>query len=171
MPCCLRNPYFLFIIILLCTTRLADAQDYKAAVGIRFGYGWGLSAKGVIGRTTHVIEGLLRYGYRGVVFTQPGVNFTGLYEKHFPFGGGRNWAVLLGGGPSMGFGRNGSVKLFTIGIGPIVGLDVTARRLPVAFSIDYKPCFFIDKTIQREGVEPGVSYYEMGFSVRYALKK
>jgi hypothetical protein len=153
----------------------AFGQDYRMAIGARFGYGWGLSVKGVLGskirqQSTHAIDGMIRYGYHGVVFTQPGINFAALYEKHFPFGRYENWAFYLGGGPSMGVGKLGSLKIFTVGIGPVVGLEVTAPRIPINFALDYKPSYYFDKHIKRETKENTFSFYELGFSVRFALQ-
>lgn len=175
MPVYLRYAKFLFLLICLTVFLPAGAQDYKMTVGARFGYGWGVSVKGVIGhkirqRSTHAIDGLIRYGYHGVVFTQPGINFTALYEKHFPFGRYENWAFYLGGGPSLGVGKLGSLKIFTFGLGPVLGLEVTAPRIPINFALDYKPSYYVDKPIKREGTENTFSYYELGFSVRYAIQ-
>lgn len=167
-PFLLRISLFFFILFF---TLWLKAQDYKGAVGIRFGYGWGLSGKGVLGPNGHVLEGLIRYGYHGVIFTQPGVNFACLYEKHFDFGRNKNWAFLLGGGPSIGFGRNGSNRLYTFGFSPILGFDVTARQLPFDFSVDYKPSIFLDRAFgNRNFHQRTITYYEVALSVRYAIK-
>jgi hypothetical protein len=158
----------LFILIYLSCSPVMG-QNYKAAVGVRFGYGWGVTAKGLVAEKGHFVEGMIRYGYHGVVFTQPGVNFGALYEKHFGLGYSKNWCILLGAGPSLGIGKTGSVKVFTFGVGPLFGFDVMAKRLPFNFSLDYKPAFYVDKTIKVKNKQTSISYYEIGFSVRYAI--
>lgn len=167
--------YCLVVIVCMSLSKISPAQDYKLAIGARFSYGWGLSIKGVLGKMvrkqgSHTIDGMIRYGYHGVVFTQPGINFAALYEKHFPFGRYQNWAIYLGGGPSMGVGKSGSQKIFTLGLGPVFGIEVTAPRLPVNFALDYKPTYYFDKYISRKENKNTFSYYELGFSVRYALQ-
>jgi hypothetical protein len=172
MPSIFRFQFCLSVLFIILVCTAAYGQDYRAAVGVRFGYGWGVTAKGPVGnkKSGHVIEGMIRYGYHGVVFTQPGVNFAALYEKHFKFGRYQNWAFFIGGGPSLGIGKTSSVKIMTFGLGPILGFDVTAPRLPLNFSLDYKPSYYIDKTLQRKEIKHIFSYYEVGFSIRYAIK-
>ena len=163
----LKASLLLFILI----SHRTYSQDYRVAVGLRFGYGWGVSVKGVVAENGHVLEGLARYGYHGVVFTNPGVNLTALYEKHFMFGRANNWAFLLGGGPGIGFGKSGVTKYYSIGIGPIIGFDVTAQRIPLNFSIDYKPALYYDRAFNVPKFHDRViTYYEVGIGVRYAIK-
>jgi hypothetical protein len=147
------------------------SQDYRIAVGARFGYGWGVSVKGLVGENGHVLEGMLRYGYHGVIFTQPGANISVMYEKHFPFGRNQNWAFLIGAGPQIGFGKEGVTKLYSFGFSPIVGLDVTARRLPFNFSFDYKPSIYMDRAFNAPGYhDRKFLFYEVGLGVRYAIQ-
>jgi hypothetical protein len=162
---------FSFCLFFILKFHTATAQDYVAAVGLRFGYGWGFTVKGVVGENGHVIEGMVRYGYHGVIFTQPGANLAAFYEKHFMFGRNQNWAFLLGGGPQIGFGRNGSIKLYSLGFSPIIGFDVTARRLPFDFSVDYKPSLYMDRAFNNPGFHDRVFLpYEVGIGVRYTIQ-
>ncbi|HPA35140.1 MAG TPA: hypothetical protein PLA16_02165 [Chitinophagales bacterium] len=150
-----------------------QAQEYNGAIGIRMGYGWGVSGKYFFngGRNSngHALEALLRYGYHGVVFTQPGINATVLYEKHFPLGRTRNWSFIVGAGPGMGFGKKGNVRTFAFGVAPIIGVDVLIKRFPINFSVDYKPTFFVDKVLKTAGSKFVFSYYELALSMRYAF--
>lgn len=164
--------------ILICMfTGLAVAQEYKGAIGLRFGYGWGLSGKYFFnsngyGRSSgHAIEGLLRYGYHGVVFTKPGVNISALYEKHWMLGRDERWSFLLGGGLSIGYGNKSTTNIFAFGIDPILGVDVLLRKFPVNFTFDYKPTIYFDKYLKNPTIKtkPSVSYYEIALSVRYAF--
>lgn len=163
--------------ILFIAQQSIQAQEYKGAIGLRFGYGWGVSGKyffntnGYGKSSGHAIEGLLRYGYHGVIFTQPGINLTALYEKHWALGRAERWSVLAGGGMALGYGNKSNVKIFAFGVEPILGVDVLLQRWPVNFTIDYKPTIYFDKYLKNKSVKtkPYVSYYEIAVSVRYAF--
>ena len=109
----------------------AHAQDYNWAIGVRGGVtATGLSVKYNFD-PANSIEAL-------VDFVQ-GVNVYALYERnmpvitsgfHFYYGGGVN----LGG-----WEKHGDTK-FTAGINGIVGLEYKIASIPLAFSVDYKPC-------------------------------
>lgn len=153
------------------------AQEYKGAIGLRFGYGWGLSGKYFFNSNGYgkssgpAIEGLLRYGYHGVVFTKPGINISALYEKHWMLSRDERWSYLLGGGLSLGYGNKSTTNIFAFGIDPILGVDVLLRKFPINFTFDYKPTIYFDKYIRNNSikVKPSVSYYEIALSVRYAF--
>ena len=120
----------LFVLVGVSSIR-AHAQDYNWAIGVRGGVtATGLSVKYNFD-PANSIEAL-------VDFVQ-GVNVYALYERnipvitsgfHFYYGGGVN----LGG-----WEKHGDTK-FTAGINGIVGLEYKIASIPLAFSVDYKPC-------------------------------
>lgn len=109
----------------------ASAQDYNWAVGIR----GGVTVSGITVKhnfdPANSIEGM-------VDFTR-GVNVYALYERNIPvISEGFNF--YYGGGANIGSWAKHSYNKFTMGINAIVGLEYKIRSLPLAFSVDYKPC-------------------------------
>lgn len=152
------------------------SQDYKGAVGGRFGYGIGVTGLYHI-QNGHVLEFLLRYGYHGLIINRPGINIQALYEKHWELGRSGAWTGYIGAGPAIGFGKlNSTAKqsYFAFGLSPIFGFDYTTQRLrlPMIFAIDYKPTFNADFPLIKKyskKVLTNFSYYEIAFSVRFAI--
>ncbi len=154
----------------------SNAQEYKGAVGGRFGYGIGLTGVYFFdNQNGHAIEMLLRYGYHGLILNKPGMHIQGLYEKHWMLGRS-NFSAYLGAGPGIGFGKKNSASkqlYFALGISPIIGFDYTSQRLriPLILSLDYKPTFHADFPVgnKSEKVGTNFSYYEVAFSVRIGI--
>ena len=151
------------------------SQDYKGAIGGRFGYGIGLTGTYFI-QNGHGFEFLLRYGYHGLILNKPGANFQMLYQKHWELGRGGAWTAFLGAGPSIGYGKKTSIskqQYFALGISPQFGFDYTTQRLriPIVFALDYKPTFNADFPVKNAGTKIGTnfSYYEVALSVRFAI--
>ncbi len=164
---------FVFFFTMTLLQRPSFSQEYKGAVGGRFGYGIGLSGVYYI-QNGHGFEFLLRYGYHGLILNKPGANFQLLYEKHWELGRS-SWTGYIGGGPSFGFGKKNSLSkqtYFAVGISPIFGFDYTAQRLkiPLVFSLDYKPTFNTDFPIKSSlKTTFDFSYYEVALSVRIGI--
>lgn len=175
----MRTKSILFIILFYCVNT-SFSQDYKGAVGIRFGYGLGVSGVYVLDqRNGHAIEMLLRYGYHGVVINRPGGNFQVLYEKHWFFGRNGNFSGFVGGGPAIGIGKKtfgNTPTYFALGVSPILGLDYTTQnlRVPFVLALDYKPTLYGDfpfasKKYGNAKSEFNFTYYEIAFSVRVGI--
>ena len=152
-------------------------QDYKGAVGGRFGYGIGLTGVYIFNPYGgHGLEFLLRYGYHGLILNKPGINIQVLYEKHWEIGRRGYWTAYLGAGPALGFGKKvfqSKEVCMALGISPIVGIDYTTQRLrvPLILAFDYKPTLNGDIPLTKTG-QKGVnfSYYEISFSVRVGIR-
>lgn len=172
----IKQLYVVILFILFAHLSL-KAQNYNGSVGFRVGYGWGLTGKYFIGGQRgngHAIEGILRYGYHGVVFTpEIGVYMMALYQKHWTLGRSERWSVLLGGGTGIGLGKVDKQKVFALGIAPVFGFDVLLRRLPINFTFDYKPTLFFDHRFKQKGIEKidkeKFTFYEFALSFRYAF--
>lgn len=158
----------------------AFSQQYKGAVGLRFGYGLGITGVYVLDqRKGYAIEMLLRYGYHGVVINRPGGNFQVMFEKHWEFGRNGNFSGFAGAGPAIGVGKKtfgATQTYFALGVSPIVGIDYTTQNLHVPFilAIDYKPTLYGDFPIASKKnantkSEFNFSYYEIAFSVRIGI--
>jgi hypothetical protein len=153
------------------------SQQYRGAVGARFGYGIGLSGVYIFNEAGgHGLEFLLRYGYHGLILNKPGANIQVLYEKHWEIGRKGSWTAYIGGGPALGAGKKSeaaTLKYFALGISPIVGVDFTTQnlRIPLVLAFDYKPTLYGDFPISKQAkTELALSYYEIAFSVRIGFK-
>lgn len=175
MPKKLIISVFLFF-TLNCSLK-SNAQEYKGAVGGRFGYGIGLTGIYMFNQSGgHGLEFLLRYGYHGLILNKPGINIQVLYEKHWEIGRRGHWTTYIGAGPAVGFGK----KVFqakdvymALGVSPIVGVDFTTQQLRVPFvlALDYKPTLNGDIPLNKAGVKGySFSYYEVAFSVRIGFR-
>lgn len=162
---------FYLIMLFNCTTIFS--QEYKGAVGVRFGYGIGVTGVYQL-QNEQCLEFLLRYGYHGLILNKPGGNFQVVYEKHWVLRNS-NFTAYVGGGPAIGFGKKTweSKQVYAaIGLSPIVGFDYTAQRLkiPLIIALDYKPTLNIDLPIKTKSkVLTDFSYYELGISVRFGI--
>lgn len=164
----------IFFIISCFHTRVA-AQQYKGAVGGRFGYGIGLTGVYML-QNGHGFEFLLRYGYHGLILNKPGANVQVLYQKHWELGRSGAWTTFLGTGPSFGYGKKTSQskqQFFALGFSPQFGFDYTTQRLriPIVFALDYKPTFNADFPVKNKSLKVGTdfSFYEVAISVRFAI--
>lgn len=170
--------FLLGLFSIIIATRSSYAQDYKGAIGARFGYGIGISGIYMVDQSRGFgLEFLLRYGYHGLILNKPGGNAQVLFEKHWEIGRKGSWTAYLGGGPAIGMGKKvfGSKDLyFVLGISPIAGIDFTAQqlRIPLILAFDYKPTLNTDFPFRKnydKKIGVTFSYYEIAFSVRVGL--
>jgi hypothetical protein len=155
------------------------SQETKGAVGVRFGYGMGLTGTYFFDKNAgHALEILLRYGYQGLVNSRPGANIQVLYEKHWFFGRHENWSAYVGAGPTLGFGKKKSLietVYAAFGVSPIGGIDFTTQNLivPIVLALDYKPTLFgnFPLNAKYKGTKPEFefTYIEVAFSVRVGI--
>ncbi len=144
------------------------AQDYKSAIGLRFGYPLSVSYKTFL-TESNALE--LYAGLRSYSGIYGYISVGGLYEIHKPIGevDGLSWYY--------GFGA--SVQIFTydedywygldeegkigVGISGVIGLDYKFASAPINLSVDFLPTFRIG------GWDDG--YYSWGaLGARYVLK-
>ncbi len=116
----------------------SQAQEYKTGVGIRYGWGKGLTVKHFLGEQV-ALEGILNSQYKGF-------SMTGLVEFHKPIANADHLNWFYGGGAQIGFwdGKYG-YKNFeagsntVIGLVGIIGAELNLGFIPISLTIDWKP--------------------------------
>ncbi|TWR27386.1 hypothetical protein FPZ43_12955 [Mucilaginibacter pallidiroseus] len=133
----------LVLFCFLVVTKRASAQDYKTAVGGKFGaFENGISVKYFMDKGT-ALEGVLGFRSRGAVF-------TGLYELHqqafnvpllnFYYGAGAHIGAI-GKGEFRRFGddRYYDSSHLLLGADAVLGLEYKFPDAPIAVSLDLNP--------------------------------
>lgn len=152
------------------------SQVYEKQVGLRLGFTSGLSGK-VIKDNRTAIEGL--FGFR-----KGGIQINVLLESYHPIIKTNNthWMMYFGGGGHIGYvdGYN-RVRRWTntsgyyyeeerisgpvLGLDGIIGTDYTFRKIPITFSLDFKPFFEIQSFRKFY-----VNFWDVAFSIKYSFK-
>ena len=128
----------------LLLSKRSNAQDYKTAVGLKFGgYENGISIKYFTTRDI-ALEGVLGFRDHGVVI-------TGLYEVHQEAFGVRELKFYYGAGAHIGALSSGVYQTFDgvketyngshilLGVDGVIGLEYRIPRAPIAISLDLNP--------------------------------
>ncbi|MFA5327988.1 MAG: hypothetical protein WC384_09370 [Prolixibacteraceae bacterium] len=114
-----------------------QAQDYKTGIGIRSGWGSGLSWKHFLGEQT-AFEGILNSQWKGF-------SLTGLFEIHKNAFNADRLYWYYGGGGHIGFWNGKYNSRFDagnntiIGIDGVLGLEYNFDFIPINLSVDWKP--------------------------------
>lgn len=129
----------LLICLILVSSGLVQAQEYRTGLGLRGGFSSGLTIKHFVSGS-NAIEGILGTHYRGFLL-------TGLYEKHtgafdvsgmkWFYGGGVHLGVYDGYYAHNWFDDNNSHAV--MGIDGIIGLEYKIQEIPISISLDLKP--------------------------------
>jgi hypothetical protein len=128
------------IMLALCLSSFSYSQDYNTGIGLRGGFGNGVTIKHFIGSKA-ALEGIIASRWRGL-------ELTGLYEIHNrAFDTDRlNW--YYGFGAHIGFwdsnnrGWGEHDRSYTvIGVDGILGLEYNFAEIPFNLSVDWKPAF------------------------------
>lgn len=114
------------------------AQDYNTGIGLRGGWGTGLTIKHFLGSNS-AVEGILDSRWHGL-------SITGLYEIHNQaFDVKRlNWYYGVGGHIGFWDGKyyrdvNDNSNYTVIGVDGILGLEYNFKEIPFNIGIDWKP--------------------------------
>lgn len=134
---------FILVSFLLIGKR-SNAQDYKTAVGLKFGgYENGVSAK-YFTTSDVALEGLLGFRSHGMVI-------TGLYEIHQEAFGVKELKFYYGAGAHIGAIGSGLYRRFNgddeyynsshilLGVDGVLGLEYVIPQSPIAVSLDLNP--------------------------------
>ena len=135
----MKTRFSLIIILIFFTGTMLKAQNYNTGIGLRGGFGGGITVKHFIS-DRDALEGILYTRWQGFVI-------TGLYEIHQDLQvDNLNW--YYGGGAHIGF-WDGSYednpwfdddKQYTVlGIDGVIGLEYVFPMVPISLSLDWKP--------------------------------
>ena len=159
----------IFIFILFNNTK---AQESKGAIGLRFGYGWGISGKYFLDKNGNALEFTLKQGVHGSLYNTSVLNFTTYYQKHFRIDRRGKWWFYTGGGAGLGFGKRYiKQNIVSTGIAPVIGFDFWTQNLVVPFNIsfDYGPTLYYDRITKIKKNEISFSYLNFNIAVRIGL--
>ena len=162
----------LILIISFLLLSNTNAQESKGAIGLRFGYGWGLSGKYFLDRNGNALEFTLKQGVHGVLYSTNFVNIATTYQKHFEIDRRGKWFFYVGGGGAFGAGKTRSdQKIVSTGIVPIIGLDFWTQNLVVPFnlSFDYAPSVYYDRNTTAKKNNATINYLNFNIAVRIGL--
>ena len=116
----------------------SHAQDYSTGIGLRSGWGTGLTVKHFLG-TNKAVEGILDSRWHGF-------SITGLYEIHDQAFNAKRLNWYYGVGAHIGFWNgqhyrdyNNNTDYTVIGIDGILGLEYNFEEIPFNIGIDWKP--------------------------------
>ncbi|NNE28080.1 MAG: hypothetical protein HKN16_00485 [Saprospiraceae bacterium] len=142
-----------FIFLLFLIPQEGNSQKaYVDAIGIRAGNLAGISYKRFVG-LPHTIEGILGYNYQNGRL----VTLTGLYQYHIFLSYELNF--FAGAGLTLGTG-NSETRLLGEAM---AGIEYTIPNVPLSFTMDYKPAFFIFNN--------EFFFNEFALTVRYILNQ
>lgn len=131
-----------------------DAHAYEQAIGLRGGFGGGVTYKQQLGSEAN-------YGEAIVNFWDRLLTVRALYERTQTMNvDGLRW--YYGGGPVLGLGSE-----FNVGVGGVVGLEFTFFDIPLNASLDISPTLYL---FQSEDERNSFDWQVGGFSLRYILR-
>jgi hypothetical protein len=152
----------LFSFLTLGNETLAQSE-YNTAIGLRAGFGNGLTVKHFVNNNA-ALEGILYARWNGLIV-------GGLYEVHrniaevnglrWFYGGGAHLGTWNAGKGNPNWGDN-SMSSTVVGIDGIIGLDYKIPTIPINLSLDWKPA------INFSG-NAGFWGDEVALSIRYAF--
>lgn len=131
-----------------------DAHAYEQAVGLRGGFGGGVTYKQQLGSEANYGEAILNY-WNNLLTVRA------LYERTQTTNvDGLRW--YYGGGPVLGVGSE-----FNVGIGGVAGIEFTFFDIPLNASLDISPTLYL---FQSEDERDSFDWQVGGFSLRYILR-
>ena len=164
----MKKLIFIFALLIACCFA-AQAQDYKSAIGLRFGYPTSISFKHFISEpgAIEVFAGTARRSsfYRWT-------NLGAMYQHHSAISGADGLKWYVGGGAAVyfwnydsGLARRDDYGSTSLGVMGALGLDYKFADIPLNLSADWVPTLFLgDGYLSTFGAGYGA------FSARYTFK-
>jgi len=152
-------------------------QMYEKRLGIRMGYTSGISGK-IIKDRKIALEGML--GFRkgglqvyGLIERQKPLIVDGIHDLQLYFGGGAHLGYVNGvdrfrsyNGPSGVYYYEERVVGPVIGLDGIFGAEYTLIKVPLTFSIDFKPFLELQSFYKFKA-----NFYDFAFSIKYTFRQ
>lgn len=154
------------LLLLVSFHQTAQSQDYKSAIGARFGFPLSASYKTFLSESS-AVEAFV--GFQSYALSYTWINIGAAYQIHNDISGvdGLKWyygagaSVYLYSFKNVFVGDNfGSTA---IGLQGYLGLDYRLKDAPINISLDWVPTFFLS------GFNNGFSPKYGALSVRYIL--
>jgi hypothetical protein len=146
------------VALLTANVNSAKAQEYKHAIGGRFGSANGISFK--TGLNKDAMLELIANFRSSDNFDY--LRLTALYEKYNPINGapGLNW--FYGGGGTVGTVKFAGESDVYLGLNGVLGLDYKFKGAPINLSLDWIPTFQLT---------PDTDFYsgDIGLGVRFTF--
>jgi hypothetical protein len=120
----------------LSAQRTADGSDYRNAIGLGIDFGDGIT---LVGPSFKHFFSPNNVGTFEVLFGNHYTIIQGFYQYHKEFDGAEGLRWFAGVGAGAGLQENNSAFL----IRPTGGLDYKITGVPLSFSFDWRPTFFI----------------------------
>jgi len=155
---------FIFI-----SNNLLEAQTYNNGIGLRFGWGYGLTFKHFMNDKA-ALEGILNYrSYGSGTYDYSYFRISALYLIHNPISSVEGLQWYYGGGlmfQSWGGAFNDfqpGVSTTNFGIMGALGLDYKFNGAPISITVDWLPTIIIGGYLSGFGGEAG------GLAIRYTF--
>ncbi|MEZ5070488.1 MAG: hypothetical protein R2751_05850 [Bacteroidales bacterium] len=149
-----RNDFLILLVLLGLTLPQtgALAQPYEHAIGIRAGYGSGITYKGFARHRLSALE-------VNALYHEHGFGASGLFVHHVEPTRKDRWLIGLGAGPLVG-NWEGDLSL---GLTAVAGLYYEVLRLPLEFGLDWRPMLNAYRQFDTE-------FLDFGFVIRYSFR-
>ncbi len=152
-------------------------QLYEQRLGLRMGYTSGITGKIIKDRRV-ALEGML--GFRkggmqiyGLIERQKPLIVDGIHDLQLYFGGGAHIGFVNGIERYRSFNGPSGVSYYEERIvGPVIGLDgifgveYTLLKVPLTFSVDFKPFVELQSFYKLKA-----NFYDVAFSIKYTFRK
>lgn len=153
----LKKSFYPLIILNFIFSNPLFSQNYKQALGFRFGSDQGITYKNIFKPQT-ALELIGTFGGRNF-------GLTGLLEKHGKINQIPQLYWYIGGGGHVNFydydnnnnNNNGNNGYSKFGVDGILGLELKLDKIPLLIGIDLKPSLNFDNGSNFYGNSPAVS--------------
>jgi len=134
-----------------------DTHAYEQAIGLRGGFGGGVTYKQQLGNEANYGEAILN-------FWDKILSVRALYERTQTTNvDGLRW--YYGGGPVLGVGSE-----FHVGLSGVVGIEFTFFDIPINASLDVSPALLLFQSDDDNDKRDSFDWQVGGFSLRYILR-
>jgi hypothetical protein len=141
--------------LIVCFNTRVKAQEYKNAIGGRFGVSNGVTFKTFLDGN-HALDLILNFRSNN---NTSSFRFIGLYEVHAPLSDVAGLKWFYGGGGSIGSLKNKATDKdsFAVSLDGVLGLDYKFNGAPINISLDWKPAINIAPETEFDGEGLGLS--------------